>query len=590
MAGDPRETTCRILFRLLAPEYPRLQAALVLTLAAAAVEFTPMALLAWSAGRFMVGAEGAFGWVAALLAGALLLKYLLYSLAYYCSHVAAYGLLAHIRRDLVHLLSGAPLPWLQLHGSGDLKKVVLQDVERLEQFIAHHSVECLAAMVSPLCVCAVLGWIDWRLAVAAVLTAPVAGGLQAVLMRGLARTMERYNDAVGALNGAMVEYIRNAPVMKTFCLGGGSFRRLRDLLLQYHHLVTAITRRTVPGWAVFTVVLRANIVVLLPVSLWLVRQGEITPADAVMAIMLGSGMLAPLFKVAHFGSEIREILAGLRRIAPILAFTPSPVSQYAAVVPSGDVAFAGVGLSLGCKAILKSLDFTLPQGAFTALVGPSGAGKSTVANLLNGLLLPERGEIRIGTTPLDSLDDAVRSRVVATASQESFLFLGSVLDNLRLGKPDAGLDEVRMAVRVAQAEDLIAELPDGYDTVVGERGCRLSGGERQRLAIARALLVDAPILILDEATAFADSRTERRFYDALRGWRPRQTVLVIAHRLQAIERADRILVLRDGSLEDHGTHAELLDRCPLYQNLWHRQFASENWSIRCEVKADVALP
>lgn len=584
-----------ILFRLLYPERTRLGGALAITLVAAFVELLPYVLVSRSIDMALARAMAGDGLlrIAGLIGAALLLKYLLYSLAYYFSHVAAYRLLADIRRILVRRLADAPLTWLQRHSSGHLKKVVLQDVERLEQFIAHHTVECLAATASPVFVLLVLAWTDWRLAAAALLTVPLAAAAQALLMRGLGPRIDEYNHSIGDLNGATIEYIRNAPVMKAFCQNTRSFQRMRALLDRYHDLVTAVTRQTVPGWSAFMVLLGANIVFLLPIGLWLHRQGSIALADVVLALMLGTGMLKPLFKVAHFSSEIREIGAGLRRLAPILDFeSPSPPA--AAPTPSpgkgmDTVVFDRISFAYGDRPVLEDVSFTLPVGTFTALVGPSGAGKSTIAHLISGLTRPDAGEIRVGSVPLPSLSERERSGLITVASQEIFLFRGTLMENLRLGRPEAGEGMVSRAARIAQAEDFISALPDGYGTVVGERGTRLSGGERQRITIARALLCETPVLVLDEATAFADSRTERRFYQALRETYPDKTLLVIAHRLTTIEQADQVLVLEKGRLIDYGRHSELISRCPLYHALWQRQFDSENWSIRPEVTADAAL-
>lgn len=582
-----------LLFRLLHPERARLGAALVITLAAAVADLLPYILISRSIGLTFAHDTSGTGLlsVAGLIGGVLLAKYLLYSLAYYFSHVAAYRLLTDIRQALIRRLGDAPLIWLQQHSSGHLKKAVLQDVERLEQFIAHHTVECLAATASPIFVVLVLTWIDWRLAAAALLTVPLAAAAQALLMRGLGPRIDRYTRNVGDLNGATVEYIRNAPVMKAFCQNSRSFQRMRTLLDRYHDLITIMTKRTVPGWSAFVVLLGANIAFLLPTALWLHRQGNIVLGDVILALMLGTGMLKPLFKVAHFSSEIREIGVGLRRLAPILdCEAPQPPSGTpAASQNAGAITFDRISFTYGDHPVLEDVSFSLPAGTFTALVGPSGAGKSTIAHLISGLVNPDDGEIRIGSVPLSSFSERERSRLIAMASQETFLFRGTLMENLRLGRPEAGEDLVSRAARIAQADTFISALPDGYQTLVGERGARLSGGERQRITIARALLCETPILVLDEATAFADSRTERRFYQALRQAYPDKTLLVIAHRLTTIEKADQVIVLEKGRITDCGRHSELIARCSLYRRLWQRQFDSEHWSIRPEVNADATL-
>ncbi|SEH32911.1 ABC transporter ATP-binding protein [Magnetospirillum fulvum] len=580
-----------LLVSLLSPEKVRLGLAVALAPLAALADLLPYAILSYSVGAVVSGTASPDDLVgiAGLVGAALVLKYLLYSLAYYFSHVAAFRLLADIRQTLVRRLAAAPMNWLHRHSSGHLKKIVVQDVERLEQFIAHHTVECLAAISSPLFVALVLAWIDWRLAAAALVTVPLAALAQAALMRGLGPRIDAYNRAIGDLNGAAVEYVRNAPVMKAFGLNAHSFRRMSDLLARYHDLITAMTRQTVPGWSVFMVLLGANLVFLLPVSLWLVRQGTISPAETILALTLGSVMLKPLFKVAHFSSEIREIAAGLRRIAPLLAFAPSQDSGPRETPPTLRLSFRHVSFAYESRPILKDVSFTLEAGTVTALVGPSGAGKSTIAHLIGGLAAPSSGDILVNGTSLSALDEAERSAWITVAAQDAFLFRGTLLENVRLGRPDATDDDGHRAARIAQVADFVATLSDGFATMVGEQGARLSGGERQRIAIARALLTDAPLLVLDEATAFADSRTERRFYQSLREAYPAKTLLIIAHRLSSIERADQILVLKDGGMVDCGRHADLIARCPLYRALWQRQFDSETWTIRPGATANAAL-
>lgn len=557
-----------------------LGAALLLAALAAVLELVPYAGLCQSVTLLMHGAGASVfyrlaGWIALALAG----KYVLYTLAYYLSHNAAYRILMQTRQTLARRLSWAPLEWLQRHGSGALKKLLMQDVERLEQFIAHHLVEMAAALFAPLLVAAVLLVIDWRLALAALATLPLAIAFQALAMRGMAQRMADYQQAVGDLNNASVEYLRSMPVMKAFRQNARSFARMRDALARYHALIRGVTRRVVPGWSVFMVLLNANIVFLLPLELWLLQRQQIDLAQLLLALVLGGGMLKPLFKLMRFQAQIREILDGVGRMQPLLAMRePAVVSPVA--IGEASLRFDGVcfGYAAGAP-VLHELSLSIPAGGMTALVGPSGAGKSTLASLLGGLIVPERGSITLGGVPLVQIGEAQRAGLIAVATQEAFLFRGSLLDNLRLGCPDADEARVRTALRIAQAEAFVDALPEGWHAQVGERGVCLSGGERQRIAIARALLADTPILVLDEATAFADSRTERRFYRALREACPDKTLLVIAHRLYTVRDAAQILVLESGRLVDAGDHSTLLRRCAPYREQWRAQARDDDWAI-----------
>lgn len=553
--------------------------AIVLTIMAAVLELVPYALLCMSATLLLGQATGTdfyrlLGWMALALFG----KYFLYSLAYYFSHREAYRILMQVRQVLVRRLVWAPLTWLQQQGSGALKVLVMQDVERLEQFIAHHLVEMTAAVVAPVLVAVVLLWIDWRLAAAALVTLPLAILFQSIAMRGMDQRIAEHQQVVGQLNSATVEYLRNMPVMKAFRQDARSFQSMREGLERYHALILRVTRRTVPGWSVFMVLLNANIVFLLPVGLWLGQTGRVTFTEVLLALVLGNGMLKPLFKLMRFQAQIREILNGMHRLQPLLAMAEPGVRPTVAV-SEFDAVFDAVDFGYGEIPVLRTASFTIPAGRVTALVGPSGAGKTTVAHLLGGLVEPERGTVRVGGVPITDLGEAQRSTLIAVVGQDTFLFRGSVLDNLRLARPEADEDQIRRALRVAQAEAFVDALPEGWLTQVGERGVTLSGGERQRIGVARAILADTPILVLDESTAFADSRTERRFFQALRETCPDKTLLIVAHRLYSVKDADQIVVLQAGRPVDAGDHGTLLQRCSLYRQMWDVQSRQDVWKI-----------
>ncbi|MFC6338654.1 ATP-binding cassette domain-containing protein [Pseudomonas sp. CCM 7891] len=568
---------------LLRGQGQRLGLAVAMAVLAAAVELLPFFLLAHGV-NLVVQDEPGLGASLMTLAGwmalALLGKYLLYSLAYYLSHVAAYRVLLNTRRALVRHLSWAPLPWLSRLSSGELKQRVIQDVERMEQFIAHHSVECVAALLSPAWVFIALCFIDWRLALCALLPVPLALLAQTWMMRGLGERLAQYAGAVDDLDGATLEFLHSAPLMKAFHQDARSFKRMREALAHYQQLIGRMIGMTVPGWSVFVVLLGANVVVLFPVGLWLYGAGQLTQAELVLVLILGTGMLRPLLRVARLNSQWQEIMGGVRRFAPLLVWPqPACASEQPLSAPLA-VAFEGVSFSYAQQPVLQHIDLHLPAGKMTALVGPSGSGKSTLAWLLGGLLEADTGRVLLNGEPLANLSEAARAATVGVVSQDAFIFQGTLLDNLRIGHIDATVEQIYAALRVAQVEDFVRALPLGLDTPMDERGVRLSGGERQRIGLARALLAESPVLVLDEATAFADSRTERRFYQALRDTWPDKTLLVIAHRLTSICDAEQIVLLERGVIQERGTHAHLLARSNAYATQWQHQFDSEDWTIR----------
>ncbi|AHG62993.1 ABC transporter ATP-binding protein [Advenella mimigardefordensis] len=549
--------------------------AIMLAAVAAALELVPFLILCYSVAA-LPGLPDAYvffqlaGWLALALAG----KYIVYSLAYFLSHQTAYRVLMDTRQILVRRLARAPLPWLQQHNSGVLNQLVMQDVERIEQFIAHHLVEMMAAFAASVLVISVLWWVDWRLALAALAAPLLAAVIQAIAMRNVGQYMTEYQQAIGELNGASVEYLRSMPVMKTFNQGAHSFARMRNGLSRYHDLVQRITRGTVPGWSLFVVMLNANIVVL-PIGLWLMHEQQIDLTGMLIAIVLGNGMVRPLMKLMRFQTQIREILGGVQRMQPVLSMQECQ-SETRQTLTSSGVQLSGINVTYGSRPVLSDVSFPIPAGRVTALVGPSGAGKSTIASLLGGLIEPDQGHILVGDCRLANIGDAQRCATIAVVAQDAFLFRGTLLSNLKLGQPEASDNQVRQALRVAQAEAFVNALPEGWHTHVGERGLTLSGGERQRLAVARALLANTPILVLDESTAFADSRTEQHFYEALHRTYPDLTVLTIAHRLYSVKDAANIVVLDHGSVVGSGSHASLLQTCTLYRQMWQAQASQQS--------------
>lgn len=580
-----------MLFGLLSSQRPRLICALMCSCSAALLELLPYWLMSLAAAKALLGQLEVdellllAGGSAAALAG----KQLCYSLAYYFSHVAAYRLLASIRRDLVQRLAQIPLIWVHAQGSGTLKKMVMQDVERLEQFIAHHSVELTAAVLGPLLAAGVLSWLDWRLLAAALLPLPLAILAQVLLLRNLGDHFQRFHHTHAELNTATLEFVRSMPVMKIYQQDARSFKRLRQTLRRYRATVEEVIRRTVPGWSLFTVLISANFLCLAPVALWLWQSGTLSMAQALLGMMLGSGMLQPAYKLTRLGSEISDILSAVRNMAPVLTYPTQPQRENGAAPVidddlsldgTGEIRFCNIEAGYGTAPVLGGLSFILPAGQLTALVGPSGAGKSTVARLLNGTLQPSEGVVTWNGAPLSMLSDRARCSRIACVSQENVLFRGTLRDNLLVGNPSASESALQDALQTAQASVFVAKLPLALDTPMEEAGATLSGGERQRLCIARALVCDTPVLVLDEATAFADSHTEALFYRALRATYPGKTLLVIAHRLYAIRDADQILFLDRGTLLDQGRHETLLQRCPAYRHQWQRQTRQQHWTLK----------
>ncbi|WP_437887064.1 ABC transporter ATP-binding protein [Phytobacter sp. V91] len=567
-------TPFRCLLAMIAGQRGLVACAMALAALSVISELIPWYLL-WQAARYPDNLLQLAGW----LAVALLIKYLLLATAGWFSHRAAFRVLYDVRMSVARGLTRLPLSRLSAYSSGSLRNIVINDVERMEGFIAHHSVDFTAALVSPLVAAGFLLWVDWQMALASLVTVPLAIIAQKVAMRGMGERVVEMNAASARLNAAIVEYVRGIPVMKAFCQSSRTFRLLDDSLEQYRALVVRFTRQAVPGWSIFMVLLNATIFVLLPLGIWRVSQGTLSVPQLILVLLLGSGLIQPLLRVTFMGSLVREMLAGVARIAALQV--PAPIN--ADPVPASlSLTTHNLHFAYDGAPVLRGVSVAFQAGGFYALVGPSGAGKSTLAWLLAGLLPPSGGEILLGDTAVSHLSDARRARLLGMVSQDVFIFRGTLAENLRLVAPNASDEQLWQALEIAQAGPFVAALPQGLGTVVGERGVSLSGGERQRIAIARALLADTPILILDEATAFADALTEAAFYQALRAARPQMTVISIAHRLFAVQHADRILVMEKGMLVADGGHAQLLQYSSLYRELWHSQFRLQYWHIRDE--------
>jgi ATP-binding cassette subfamily B protein IrtA len=520
---------------------------------------------------------------------ALLAKYILYAIAYFLSHQAAYNILTDTRHQLVAKLAHAPLEWLQLRTSGKLKHTMLQDVENIENFIAHHTVEVLSAAVSPVLVTLFLFWVNWQLALAALLIAPIAVMSSTLFMRGLSEEYLEYNESSAKLDSTMIEYLRNMPIMKLFRQDSTSFQVMRLRLQNYYEIVTKFTEKTVPGWSLFSSLVGASVLVILPTGIFLYEQGIVTVPQVIMAVILGSGMLKPLLKISRFFMEINEVLASVRQIDPILALSADKRSSACELESKVSIDFRQLCFRYQNKEILNNINLTLLPGSFTVLLGPSGAGKTTLAQLLVGLFLPSSGSVEISGKAVTSLNNEQRSQLIAVATQEVFLFKGTIKDNLLLARPEASNEEIDRALKVAQAQELILSLPDGLNTHLQEQGVRLSGGEKQRLAIARAFLANTPVIVLDEASSSLDNLTQQALYRDIKTHYPDKTILVIAHRSYGVETADQIVVLEDGVITDIGQHQDLLVSNNFYQQLWQCQTKNAQWALSTSVDTEILV-
>jgi len=440
--------------------------------------------------------------------------------------------------------------------------------------------DVVAAATVPVMALALLFVADWRLALVSLLPLPLAVLAQWWWMRGMGERMQQWNDLQKRIANQVGEYVRGVHVVKSFGLDARSFGELATAVRGAVVWVQDYAKRSSGGWVLFTGLLTANLVVVAPLGAWLYTQGALDLPTYVLFLLVAPAVLAPLLRLTFALGEQFQRAQAMQRIDTVLQ-APTVSEPIHAQVPDValDIEFVNIRHRYGESLALDDVSFRAKAGQLTALVGASGSGKSTLARLIPRLYEFESGSLLVGGVdvrqwPLDAL--LARLGIVF---QDVFLFHGSVRDNLVMARPDATDAQIEAAACAARAHDFIMTLPQGYDTPLGERGARLSGGERQRLSIARALLKDAPILLLDEATASVDSENAALIQQALDTLCQGRTVLMIAHRLHSVMHADHIVVMDGGTLVGQGTHTELLEHCPSYQRLWRDHERARDWSL-----------
>lgn len=520
--------------------------------------------------------------LAAVAFGGVVVRFVLLGAGYILSHRVAFAMMRRVRLRLTEKLGRVPASFFAKYPSGDLKKTLVDDVASLEGIFAHNIPELASGLFVPLVAAIVLFVVDWRLGLAGLALLPVAFAVQATFMRGYEAAWAEWHEAEARANSGILEFIRGVAVLKAFDRDASSLSRVRDSIHAIRDLAVAITHRTMAGWAIFMTLMAGNLLVVLPAGLALYLSEIITRDEVVLFVALGAGMLQPLVKLMFLFGGLQKTKTALGRIREVLVAreldepsAPNP-SAGQAIVRFEDVTFTYPGRE---QPAVARLALTLEPGTVTALVGPSGAGKTTLVKLLVRAYDVDEGRIRLGETDLRDMSSSARIALVSHVSQDTTLFHGTIRDNLLLANPDASQAQIESATRACHAHRFIKKLPDGYDTAIGDRGSRLSGGERQRLAIARALLKDTPIVVLDEVTANVDPESERGIQEGISELCRGRTVLLVAHRLGTITGVDRIVVLDRGRVVDDGSHTELVERCALYGGLWSDQEQASRWTI-----------
>ena len=514
-------------------------------------------------------------------------KILLFSLSTGVSHTMAYNILESLRLRLADRFLHAPLGDVEAHSIGEIKSTMVDKIEGIEPPLAHMIPEGAGHVVLPIVSIIALAVLDWRLALASLVTFPVSFLCIGLTFKISGDSFKQYDRANSAMNSAIVEYIEGIEVIKAFGRAGVSYEKYAGSITDFCTFVVKWLTSTFVTMKLSFALFPSTLIGTLPVALALANGGIITAPQAALAVMLSISMVGSLARLEVFSENMRQVKFTVEELEEFLEMPALPAPDGRADVKHTDVALKGVRFSYtGDKKdeVLHGIDLTLPEGSYTALVGPSGGGKSTVAKLIARFWDVTDGAITIGGVNVKDMPLSQLSEYVSFVTQDNFLFRCSLLENIRLGDPNATDEEVRAAARAAQCEEFIAKLPLGYDTPAGEAGRRLSGGEKQRIAIARMMLKNAPIVILDEATAFADPENEDKLQRSIAALTKGKTLLVIAHRLSTIRNADNIVVLQNGAVIAQGRQEELLASCPLYQDMWRAHIGARDWAVSSAAK------
>ena len=508
------------------------------------------------------------------------------------AHISAYTILEGIRLKIADRLMKAPLGEVMGRRIGYLKNIIMDKVEDLEPPLAHMIPELTSNLLLPVAIFIWMLVIDWRMGLA-VLIAPVLAMIPMFfLMRNYNSQYAAYMEANNHVNSIIIEYVEGIEVVKAFNQSTSSYEKFVNAVQSFKEFTLAWFKSTWKSMNLMMAIMPTTLLGVLPVGLLLVQNGSISPAELAMGIILSLSIVGPLMKATTFINEAKSMEYAVEAANELLNLPVLPDSGKIVSIPRNDIVLEHVTFSYDGSEqneVLHDVNLELPEGSFTALVGPSGGGKSTIARLIARFWDVTGGNITIGGKNIKELSIRQLSELVSFVTQDNFLFNCSLKENIRLGNPNATDEEVYAAAKAACCDEFIVRLDKGYDTPAGDAGKRLSGGEKQRIAIARAILKNAPIVILDEATAFTDPQNEDKIQKSIMALSKGKTLLVIAHRLSTIQNADQIVVLKKGRIVDCGKQKELLKRCPLYADMWKAHIGAKNWSVseKKEVAAHV---
>ena len=524
-----------------------------------------------------------YGWMAVLFA---VLAYLIYIAALMCSHLSAFRVATNLRLEVSEHLATLPLGFTETFGSGKLRKIIHESTGAAETFLAHQLPDKYNAMATPIGLLVLLLVFDWRLGLLSLV--PVALGfviMSAMTGRRMADKMRQYGNALESMSNEAVEYVRGIPVVKTFGQSVFSFKKFKATIDEYEKWVIAYTKELRMPMMLYTAAINGVFAFLIVGGLLFTRNGVTSEflLNLLFYIIITPVISLTLTRIMYMSENELVVADALARVDSVLDAEPVPENDHPRHPKDASVSLKDVHFSYDGKTdVIKGVSLKIQPGQMVAFVGPSGGGKSTLANLICRFFDVQSGSVRVGEADVRDIPKEELMDTISFVFQNSRLLKGSILDNVRLGRAQATEAEVLAALKAAQCMDIVEKFPEGIHTVIGTKGVYLSGGEQQRIAIARAMLKNAPILLLDEATAFADPDNEVRVQAAFAQLAKGKTVIMIAHRLSTVANADCIYVVRDGQIAESGTKDELCAQNGLFARMWQDYQASVQWKVAKE--------
>lgn len=512
--------------------------------------------------------------------------YLLYIAALMCSHMAAFRVATNMRKDVLNHLVKLPLGYVEEVGSGRLRKIINDSTAASETYLAHQLPDKAVAVATPIGLIALLFIFDWKLGILSLIPVVLAFLIMASMTgKKMAQKMKEYQNSLDAMSNEAVEYVRGIPVVKTFGQTVFSFKRFKATIDNYEKWVISYTKDLRIPMMLYTAAINSVFVFLIAAALIFTKNGVTNEflLNLIFYIIITPVISLTLTKMMYQSENAMIVADALQRVDTILDAEQLPETVNGKKPSDSSVEFRNVSYSYdGEKNAVENISLNIPSGSTVAFVGPSGSGKSTMANLISRFFDVSEGQVLVGGVDVRNIKKEILMDNVSFVFQNSHLIKGTILDNVRMARPQASKEEVMNALEKSQCMDIVKKLPNGVDTVVGTNGVYLSGGEQQRIAIARVMLKNAPVVILDEATAFADPDNEVMVQKAFSELAKNRTVIMIAHRLSTVAGADCIYVLKDGKIEEYGKYYELINNGGMFSKMWNDYRHSVDWKVSKE--------